>query len=405
MEANAGLPIALCLIFAAGCAKNAAEWRAEFDDADPYVRGMAAIGFCVEAPDRADEAFPFLFDDLTSQDAGLANAARRVLELSAARDPSVALGVLTRWPALEPDPQLILLDGLALAGERAIPAITAAIHSPGNSNPRMLAGILARTGEPGIDALLDLLARDPDPIVRASAAWSLGGFHPRAQRAIPALARAARSDEPVVARAALQSLARIEPSDAIESLALPVLRESLARGDPKLRDAAVDALATIHLSRAALSTPGEREEAALEILRCGEDAYPALLRALDESDPDAARFAEGCLVHVIARCELLHALCADRGPRSRPDTTALEEQLSVQVVTSRALPGSEISRALEALDLARRGRRSEAELPLLASALSDPSRSVRWCAEMAIFAIVIDRSGALAAFFTRPCLR
>lgn len=385
------------LLFSA-CAKTADEWRAEIADADPYVRGMAAIGLCEEAPDHATDAFSELFKLIDSPELGLQTAAQRTLEHVGVHNVDGLLRLFTHWANMPESSRAAVLDALTAAGPVAIPSIVAATHDPGRSNPRALVAILVHMGDPAIDPLVELLERDSDPIVRTSAAWGLGELGPRAGRALPLLERAAEREDLMVSRVAIESLARV---DRKGSRALPVLRRALSRPEEWMREAAGAALTRFHLDHGPDSPGSERDAAAAEILRIGDEALPALVDALDDANPETARRAEQYLLLVMARFELLRAWRLDgdpRSPLSPVDTTPLEAQTSVQVLTRNSIPGSEITRGLTAVALARRGKLSAPALPLLAYSLSDSSRSVRWCAGVAIFMIVIDGSGVLSSW-------
>jgi hypothetical protein len=183
--------------------------------------------------------------------------------------------------------------------------------------------------------------------------------------------------------------------------ALPILRRALASSDRSASEAAADALTRFQLAHASIASPRERGAAVVEIVRAGDDALPALVQALDDPLPQTAGMAEACLALVIARFELRNAWCTSgaSGAHLAPvDTSPLETQTSVLVLTRHSLPGSEVKRGLAALKLARLGKRSVAALPLLVFALSDSFRSVRWCAAWAIFSIVVDESGVLSSW-------
>lgn len=389
--------IVAAVLLSQSCAREAEEWRAELTDEDPYVRGMAAIALCEGTPDRATESFPVLFELLDSPEIGLQDAARRTLARTGVHNIGALLGLVTRESNLTAGARSAVVDALAAAGPAAIPSITAALHEPGRSNARALVGILVRIGDPAIDPLIELLERDSDRGVRAAAAWGLGRIGPRARRALPALEHAAEGQEVAVSRTALQSLPQV---DVGGSRALPVLRRMLASPHELVREASGDALTRFHLG-ARHTGASQRSAAADEILRLGNAALRPLVEALDAPDADTARMAEQVLLAEIARFELVRALESDGDSQSRlarVDATILRGQTIVQAEPLESLHNAAIARGLTALALARAGKFSTAHLPLLADALSDPRKSARWCAALAIFLIAIDASGALSAW-------
>jgi HEAT repeat protein len=376
---------------APSCAKSASEWRAELSDDDPYVRAMAAIGFCSESPDRAIEAFPELIELLLSQDTSVRTAARRVLCDVSRHDPATVLGVALHTPNLDSDVHKVLNSAVAWAGAKAVGPIVTAMHDPAGANPRLLASMLAEIGEPALDALCDLFEHDPTPIVRAAAAFALGELGPRAERALPLLLASANRDEVVIARVAIESIARIDTSTR---RSLPLLRASLSRPEKYMREAASAALVRLYLSRAALH-PEERVAAVGEIVGCGDEGWWPLVRALDENDPAARRLAEQCLMLAVAKIELEHAL-RPVATSGAVDTKVLQTQPSVQAITGRDVSDTPLPRGLAVLALARGGERSLPYFALVVYALTDAAPSVRWCAALALLSIAVDSSRVLA---------
>lgn len=133
------------------------------------------------------------------------------------------LALLTRSPT---DVQVAIAEGMEDLGRERIdevgPALAALLNSDEELVRNAAADVLGRLGYwPAADRLIDTLARDPSPLVRASCAESLGDFGDRA--ALPAL-RAALGDEDAAVRGyAANSIGLV--GDAQD---LPVLERALA---------------------------------------------------------------------------------------------------------------------------------------------------------------------------------
>ena len=63
----------------AGCAKSDERWLAELADPDPFVRAMAALALCEQAPERASAAVPVLLETVDRAELGMQSQARAAL--------------------------------------------------------------------------------------------------------------------------------------------------------------------------------------------------------------------------------------------------------------------------------------------------------------------------------------
>jgi HEAT repeat protein len=115
---------------------------------------------------------------------------------------------------------------------------------------------------------------DREPLVRRSAAVSLGNIGPEAARAVPDLERALGDDSPAVKQNAAWALGQIKAESSVTAL-----RKTLRDADPTvIREAAK-----------ALSQFGSAAHAAL----------PELLLACDNKEPETRNAAVGALVNVV----------------------------------------------------------------------------------------------------------
>lgn len=222
----------------------------------------------------------------------------------------------------------------------AVPALLEALGDPDpevRASAAWVLGVLYRDDRRGarvrlespvastVEALLPLV-RDAEPSVRIAAIGSLGQLEPAKHPAvIPALIEAGRSDRPRVAAAGLDALVRVEGNDErIRAALLDVLRgptpsevqqaaaRSLAVGwgsDPAVYRAAL---------AAALAEPEPTaREALLNVVSQAErpptEAVPELVRALEVDDPRARMTAVVALTRI--------------GPPARPALPALFERL------------------------------------------------------------------------------
>ena len=183
-----------------------------------------------------------------------------------AAPPHAAAFDLAIDQAQELDPPVrVPRDGLAFS-EKLLPLWLEALDRP-DAEPRRLAidtlALAAERGMPGLDAavprLETILGDDHDPLTRRAAAATLVALD--ASTAAPLLAAAADRDGLLVARAVEPALARWDHAPRRD-----VWLGMLDRPDPALRGLAIDALGTVREPRAA----GPLERVVLD-----RDAAPA----------------------------------------------------------------------------------------------------------------------------------
>lgn len=203
-----GLALALGLT-ALACARGEEAWRAELDDPDPFVRGLAAIGLAHEAPRAAGAALPVLVQALERVDVGLEPAAARALAHVAPFHVPALLERLVADETLTLPSRRALQAALAAAGPAAAEPVVACLRGPGSQRAGVLGEVVLALGEPAVPHLVETLADEPDVRLRNYAAFLLAMLGPRARSALPALRVAAGAEDPDLrrmARAAIESL-------------------------------------------------------------------------------------------------------------------------------------------------------------------------------------------------------
>jgi HEAT repeat protein len=208
-------------------------------------------------------------------------------------DAKEALPVLTtaledprlRWQAVE------ALCGLGPAAKDAIPAIRQAIRESyaqervGNpdNNPMLITTYLlvtplAQLGGDAVPLLLEFLDEENINFKRNSVE-ALGKIGPPAQKAVPALAKLLKNDDPTMRQYSARALWRIDKNTS----GIPVLVAFL-RHEPYWAKPAADALG--EMGPAAKSALPELEKSLSAV---NADVRPAVLTAIEKIDPDAAR--------------------------------------------------------------------------------------------------------------------
>jgi len=202
------LLVALALTLAA-CAKGEADWRAELDHPDPYVRGLAAIGLSLEAPEASAPALPVLFESIDRSGGGLERSAAHALQLVGPLHVEVLLQELVEEELMSQDRRGAIMNALVGAGAVAAAPIVRCLKGPGRGRAGDLGDMLLGIGEPAVGPLAELLETSEDHALQNFAAFLLGKFGPRARVAVPALERAARSQDAGVREVARKALASI----------------------------------------------------------------------------------------------------------------------------------------------------------------------------------------------------
>ena len=370
--ARAPLRLAALALLVAACAKSEAAWRAELDDPDPFARGLAAIALSEIAPERSGDAALALVRVAQGARTTLRTPARRALARIGRHEPRALVDAL-RLADLDKSERRMLAQTLAVVGEPAIEPLARAMRDPGKSNARELGLVLVEIGEPAVPALAAQLDPANPAGARAAAAWMIGRIGPAADAALPALLEAIETAPGQVARTAIESAQRIEP-EARRSL--PSLLAALRREEPLVREAAVLALARVHLVRGSEADEGARALHAREVYALGEAAWPALIEAVDDRDEQRSRYASLLLLGATAHLAL-------GGSEATPVWEAYLELGHDQASM----------RALTLLRIARAGPAARPALPLIVRATSDPSPAVRLCACWAFRCVALPIAG------------
>jgi HEAT repeat protein len=189
--------------------------------------------------------------------------------------------------------QVAAVDGLAGAGEPAVPALSQAILDPKPRTRARAAQALGGIAKPAVNAPLLQALKDPVPEVRADAARALG-FENNAP-AVAALAAAMTDKDGAVATACADALARIGAP------ARPALTRALS-GPPETAFLAAVALAkqggasVSDVLRTAVSSPAAGRWAVESLARNrSQDALSALKQLTTAQDPQTRSVASAAL--------------------------------------------------------------------------------------------------------------
>jgi hypothetical protein len=226
------------------------EWTIAGAEAEPIVaaaRGWAALAK-VPAEDAAAKRRRLLAGALGSGVARLESdalielvrAGRGLFRDAASVAPFAALARSRKLRAPVRLPLVRVLDGLGgFAAEPVLLAMTRERLSP--EERALLVQVAGGLRDPRFTAWLASLLADADPALCLAAVRALG--QPWHETAVPALAPLTAADDPVIARAALQSLAAIATPEARDALRAA----AAATTDPKRRAWAEAALRRIGL--------------------------------------------------------------------------------------------------------------------------------------------------------------
>ncbi len=197
-------------------------------------------------------------------------------------------------------------------GDRALPAVRAALGDPGAEAERRKAALkaCALLGQRAAPLVPDVAAALPNPDLTMEAAVALSFMGPTA---FGPLEESLSSDDSVLRREALRSIGKLKERAPLDSAAvLPLLVDGMADEDAGVRTVAATYLGIIHEdpseSVPALIDGLQDEE--VEVRRASatalgsfggeaEAALPALRRASSDRDPDVAREAGRSLVRLM----------------------------------------------------------------------------------------------------------
>lgn len=214
---TASVRVAAVLLALAGssCARGDERWVLDLADRDPFVRALAAIALCEQAPARSSLALPVLLETIDRAELGLEPVAAAQLERIGPRVVDELLSHLVREEFMTSDRRRAVIAALIAAGPAAVPSVVAAVRGPARPLAGELGVVLVQIGEPSVGALLELLADRGDPQLQIHAAWLLGRLGPRAAAALPALRTSLLAPDAGVRGAAAEALAQIESRPAV----------------------------------------------------------------------------------------------------------------------------------------------------------------------------------------------
>lgn len=222
---------------------------------------------------------------------------RALTLLARFRDPE-SLGLMLPYlesPAIYV--QLAALRGIADRGaERGealnLPLAVRALSRSRETNVPMLADILRRFGEPGVESIAALAENaDAVPGVRSAAVTALGSIG--SLRALDALQRLSEDDRPVLRERTLEALAKLG-----DPRALSVVLRGLRDGEPRVRAAAARTAGLLGLREALPSLAEALGDGVWEVRYRAADALHllgapgnAVLRAAAQGEGAAAEMA------------------------------------------------------------------------------------------------------------------
>jgi len=239
-----------------------------------------------------------------SQAVALSQSPLPPTESSLSRNPALARDWVDRLQANDPKVRATAEAALVQAARRSLPLLRRFLD-PGHEDLHVVTfEIIQRIGPPAIPLLVDLLRHESDS-VRRSAVNELIDLAPHTEAVQPALRRALRDEDSVVAGDAARALGvlgtRASPS-------VGALVDTLSHADPYVRIYAAEALASIGPSAAKATSalaealgdpiPGVRWAACEALAGIGpaaQSAVPQLIEALEDEFLYVRIFAAGAL--------------------------------------------------------------------------------------------------------------
>jgi HEAT repeat protein len=210
--------------------RSVPEWASELRAPDPAVQERASTAIKT----LGIQAVPDLIRLVKTRDPGLRRLAWDVAKRLPRRLRAWYFREV-RWP--DPNEACIAgAKGLGLIGpdaQRAIPALSAALHSPNQGVSLEAAAALARIGAASIPVLEEAL-KDKTLSVRHAAVFALGEIGAGAQRALPLVIPLLKETDPTVRSSAAYSVGRIGVPD------LQPLAELLGNQDAGVRQTAAN---------------------------------------------------------------------------------------------------------------------------------------------------------------------
>ncbi len=295
---------------------------------DPLVRAYCAhaLGKMGKAARNADNVVGELVRLAVDKNRLVRREAREAL-LAIEAPPEVTLPLLVKvLEESEPEALLPALDTLAEQGKKVVPrlmqvledekgcywaclvierigpdaaeAVPQLMHCVKRDAPEVRIEALlalASIGEaarPAVDTIVSVLENDPFNGVKYAAAYALGRLGD--PKAVPALEKAARSDDPILKLTALWSLVQLKPDDrALMQQAVEAFAEALQSNDAQLRSIAATAFAETEIPADIAEAPllkslvDKLDQETINrvidaFVKRGKAVVPRVIRALDD---------------------------------------------------------------------------------------------------------------------------
>ncbi|MFT7486594.1 MAG: hypothetical protein ACI9F9_002449 [Candidatus Paceibacteria bacterium] len=204
------MPAGCLLLACLSCGKGNGEWEAELTSKDPFVRGMAAIGLGLQAPEHARVALPVLLATIDRSDLGLERPAAQVLSHVGPFEVPFLLDELVADELMSLDRKGAIMNALLNGGGQGAQAIVECLRGKGMHLVGDLGDVLLSIGDPALPAMADLLQGGTDARLQSFGAFLLGKYGPRARAALPALQAAAKSPDAALQETAQRAIAAIQ---------------------------------------------------------------------------------------------------------------------------------------------------------------------------------------------------
>jgi outer membrane protein assembly factor BamB/HEAT repeat protein len=297
-----------------------------------------------------------------SQAVALPQSPRPQTQSSVPRNPTAVRDWATRLLAKDPKVRATAEATLVQQGPRSLPLLRRFLTPEHEDLHAVTFEIIQRIGPPAIPLLVDLLRHESNSI-RRTAVDELIDLSPHTESIQPALRRALRDEDSVVAGDAARALGALGKR---ASPSVGALITTLSHEDPYVRIYAAEALASIGPSAARATDrlaealddpiPGVRWaacEALASIGPAAQSAVPQLIEALDDEFLYVRIFAAGALGSIGPKAqtarEALTAAASDPGLRDEAEW-ALSRIAGVKsggLLTSNVVSASSVAPSLE----------------------------------------------------------
>lgn len=209
---SARLLAALWLALCVSCGKSDEAWRADLQDPDPFVAGLAAIGLTLQNPGAADAAIPVLLETVDRSEVGLEREAAQALYFAGPHHVDLLLRNIVEDELMSFDRLGTIKNSLVGAGPVAAGPVVNCLAGPGRERAGDLGEILLGIGDPSVPPLIQLLESRADTKLKNYTAFLLGNLGPRARPALPALQRNLNTEDAELKAALQRAIARIKGS-------------------------------------------------------------------------------------------------------------------------------------------------------------------------------------------------